>query len=412
MHEYSIWGSNNMYRINVITNESFERYLDFLNRRDIFESRRRKLKREGRFDNLDLDDITADITAPTDGEIDDAKRELDLFDDIAIKTGASDVKVDVDGQLRLLDLDPVGSPVRKHKEDDKFRDLDFDETDKKVSKSKSNIGNVIGSLDYDDDIDTSEVAASIDDVYACLSSDDPRTVSAMIKRYSVDIKDRNKIRDAMLVQATNLNLPCLKILCGDMDIKLTAKEKKLGFIDESDIIATLDKLKAIASSLTGANNTYGLIPNAIVACTQESQIDCMNVVDFLKEWCGLPIMPLYFRGAMIRHCYDLASYLYDEIDGDLSLDIFTGPKGIINRMKQLDDIPQQLMIKIASSFIKLKSVKSDIIGDMIIAMSRSGGKRSIKMILDTLRGYKREFVIDYIDDTDASAMDIITSLLD
>ena len=404
--------SNNMYRINVITNESFERYLDFLNRRDIFESRRRKLKREGRFDNLDLDDITSDITAPTDSEIDDAKRELDLFDDIAIKTGASDVKVDVDGQLRLLDLDPVGSPVRKHKEDDKFRDLDFDETGKKVSKSKSNIGNVIGSLDYDDDIDTSEVAASIDDVYACLSSDDPRTVSAMIKRYSVDIKDRDKIRDAMLVQATNLNLPCIKILCGDMDIKLTAKEKKLGFIDESDISAALDRLNAIASSLTGANNTYGLIPNAIVACTQESQIDCMNVVDFLKEWCGLPIMPLYFRGAMIRHCYDLASYLYDEIDGDLSLDIFTGPKGLINRMKKLDDIPQQLMIKIASSFIKLKSVKSDIIGDMIIAMSRSDGKRPIKLILDTLSDYKREFVIDYIDDTDSSAMDVVTSLLD
>ena len=405
-------GSNNMYRINVITNESFERYLDFLNRRDIFESRRRKLKREGRFDNLDLDDITSDITAPTDSEIDDAKRELDLFDDIAIKTGASDVKVDADGQLRLLDLDPVGSPVRKHKEDDKFRDLDFDETGKKVSKSKSNIGNAIGSLDYDDDIDTSEVAASIDDVYACLSSDDPRTVSAMIKRYSVDIKDRDKIRDAMLVQATNLNLPCIKILCGDMDIKLTAKEKKLGFIDESDISAALDRLNAIASSLTGANNTYGLIPNAIVACTQESQIDCMNVVDFLKEWCGLPIMPLYFRGAMIRHCYDLASYLYDEIDGDLSLDIFTGPKGLINRMKKLDDIPQQLMIKIASSLIKLKSVKSDIIGDMIIAMSRSGGKRSIKMILDALSDYKREFVIDYIDDTDSSAMDVVTSLLD
>lgn len=412
MHEYGYMESNNMYSINVITNESFERYLDFLNRRDIFESRRRKLKYEGRFDSLDLDDITADITVPTDGEIDDAKRELDLFDDIAIKTGASDVNVDSDGQLRLLDLDPVGSPVSKHKEDDKFRELDFDETGKKVSKSKSNIGNVIGSLDYDDDIDTSDVAASIDDVYACLSSDDPRTVSAMIKRYSVDIKDRNKIRDAMLVQATNMNLPCLKILCGDMDIKLTAKEKKLGFIDESDISMALDKLKAIASSLTGANNTYGLIPNAIVACTQESQIDCMNVVDFLKEWCDLPIIPLYFRGAMIRHCYDLASYLYDELDDDLSLDLFTGPKGLINRMKQLDDIPQQLMIKIASSFIKLKSVKSDIIGDMIIAMSRSGGKRSIKMILDTLSGYKREFVIDYIDDTDASAMDIITSLLD
>lgn len=412
MHEYGYMESNNMYSINVITNESFERYLDFLNTRDIFEFRRRKLKYEGRFDSLDLDDITTDITAPTDGEIDDAKRGLDLFDDIAIKTGANDVKVDSDGQLRLLDLDPVGSPVRKHKEDDKFRELDFDETGKKVSKSKSNIGNVIGSLDYDDDIDTSDVAASIDDVYACLSSDDPRTVSAMIKRYSVDIKDHNKIRDAMLVQATNLNLPCLKILCGDMDIKLTAKEKKLGFIDESDISAALDRLNIIASSLTGANNTYGLIPNAIVACTQESQIDCMNVVDFLKEWCGLPIIPLYFRGAMIRHCYDLASYLYDELDDDLSLDLFTGPKGLINRMKQLDDIPPQLMIKIASSFIKLKSVKSDIIGDMIIAMSRSGGKRSIKMILDTLSDYKREFVIDYIDDTDASVMDVVTSLLD
>ena len=108
----------------------------------------------------------------------------------------------------------------------------------------------------------------------------------------------------------------------------------------------------------------------------------------------------------------MASYLYEEIDGDLSLDIFTGPKGLINRMKKLDDIPQQLMIKIASSFIKLKSVKSDIVGDMIIAMSRSGGKRSIKMILDTLSGYKREFVIDYIDDTDSSAMDVVTSLLD
>ena len=71
--------SNNMYRINVITNELFERYLDLLNRRDRFESRRRKLKYEGRFDNLDLDDITADITAPTDGEIDDAKRELDRY---------------------------------------------------------------------------------------------------------------------------------------------------------------------------------------------------------------------------------------------------------------------------------------------------------------------------------------------
>ena len=36
----------------------------------------------------------------------------------------------------------------------------------------------------------------------------------------------------------------------------------------------------------------------------------------------------------------------------------------------------------------------------------------LKMILDTLSDYKREFVIDYIDDTDTSAMDGVTSLLD
>lgn len=54
----------------------------------------------------------------------------------------------------------------------------------------------------------------------------------------------------------------------------------------------------------------------------------------------------------------------------------------------------------------------ELIGDMIIAMSQSGGKRAIKMILDTPSDYKLEFVIDYIDDTDASAMDVVTSLLD
>lgn len=424
-----------MHKLRVVTNDSFERYIDYLSLKAKFESKHRKLKFEDRFSDLDLDDITANITAPTDGEVANAVRELDLFDDMATKVGAKDIGVDSDGKLRILDLDepdkvtPIGKPyyrgddrtagldldstpgkVKDHPEDDKVRELDFDDVGAKNSKSKSNIG-AIGALDYDDDIDMSGIAASIDDVYAALSSDDPKTVKSIVKRYSADIKDKNKIRDALLIHASNLNLPCLRILCGDMKITLTAKEKEVGYIDKADIAAALDRFKSVASSLTGANNTYGLIPNAIVSCTPETQVNCINVVDFLKEWCDLPIIPLYFRGALIRHCYDLASYLLDEINNEIPLDIYVGPKGIITRMKTLNDIPSSLLSRIVDGLLKVKRIGSQTLGDLIIAMVENHDRLSIKKLFDSLSEVKQDLVLDYIEDTDYSVFQIVSKLV-
>lgn len=422
-----------MRKLRVVTNESFERYLDFLTKKEKFESKRRRIKFEDRFSDLDLDDITASVTTPTDGEIDNAVRELDLFDDIAIKTGAKDVEVGSDGKLRLLDLDeptkskssksdkgdartagldldPIGSKEKDHPEDTRTRELDFDDKVAASSSSKSNVGS-IGALDYDDDVDTSSIAASIDDVYAALASDNPNTVKSIIKRYAPDIKDRGKIRDALLIHATNLNLPCLRVLCGDMKIALTAKEKQLGYIDRDDIKAALERLKNVAHTLTGANNTYGLIPNAIVSCTSDNQIKCMNVIDFLKEWCELPIIPLYFRGAVIRHCYDLADYLLDEIGGSLPLDILTGSKGLLNRMKSLDDMPSSLMSKIATAVASIKSVSSSQLGDLVIACISNGDNQSVKKIMSKVSETKGDMIIDYVDEVDAAASQALEKIL-
>lgn len=422
-----------MRKLRVVTNETFERYIDFLVKKEKFESRHRRIKFEDRFSDLDLDDITADVTAPTDGEIDSAVRDLDLFDDIAIKTGAKDVEVGGDGRLRLLDfdepvkskssksdkgdartagldLDPKGAKEKDHPEDDRTRELDFDDKGAANSSDKSNVG-AIGSLDYDDDVDTSNVAASIEDVYAALASDDPNTVKSIIKRYAPDIKDKNKIRDAMLVHATNLNLQCLRVLCGDMKIVLTAKEKKLGYVDRDDIKAALERLKNVARTLTGANNTYGLIPNAVVSCTPDNQVKCMNVIDFLKEWCELPIIPLYFRGAVIRHCYDLANYLLDEIGGTLPLDILTGSKGLLNRMKSLDDMPSSLMSKIAIAIAGLKAISSSQLGDLVIACINNGDTKSVKKIIGSVSAAKEDMIVDYVDEVDAAASQALAKII-
>lgn len=422
-----------MRKLRVVTNETFERYIDFLVKKEKFESKHHRIKFEDRFSDLDLDDITADVTAPTDGEIDSAVRDLDLFDDIAIKTGAKDVEVGGDGRLRLLDfdepvkskgsksdkgdartagldLDPKGAKEKDHPEDSRTRELDFDDKGAANSSDKSNVG-AIGALDYDDDVDTSSVAASIEDVYAALASDNPNIVKSIIKRYAPDIKDKNKIRDAMLVHATNLNLPCLRILCGDMKIVLTAKEKKLGYVDRDDIKAALERLKNIASTLTGANNTYGLIPNAVVSCTPDNQVKCMNVIDFLKEWCELPIIPLYFRGAVIRHCYDLANYLFDEIGGTLPLDILTGSKGLLNRMKSLDDMPSSLMSKIAVAIAGLKAVSSSQLGDLVIACINNGDKQSVKKIMGSVSAAKEDMIVDYVDEVDAAASQALEKII-
>ena len=422
-----------MRKLRVVTNETFERYIDFLVKKEKFESRHRRIKFEDRFSDLDLDDITADVTAPTDGEIDSAVRDLDLFDDIAIKTGAKDVEVGGDGRLRLLDfdepvkskssksdkgdartagldLDPKGAKEKDHPEDDRTRELDFDDKGAANSSDKSNVG-AIGSLDYDDDVDTSNVAASIEDVYAALASDDPNTVKSIIKRYAPDIKDKNKIRDAMLVHATNLNLPCLRVLCGDMKIVLTAKEKKLGYVDRDDIKAALERLKNVARTLTGTNNTYGLIPNAVVSCTPDNQVKCMNVIDFLKEWCELPIIPLYFRGAVIRHCYDLANYLLDEIGGTLPLDILTGSKGLLNRMKSLDDMPSSLISKIAVAIAGLKAISSSQLGDLVIACINNGDTKSVKKIIGSVSAAKEDMIVDYVDEVDAAASQALAKII-
>lgn len=427
-----------MRKLRVVTNESFERYISYLSLKDKFESTHRRIKFEDRFSELDLDDITADVTAPTDGEIDAAIRDLDIFDNAAVKSGAKDISVAPDGSLRLLDLDEPTKDKknsRRKKEPDtdkRFTDLDLDQNGNQdsspssddsdireldfdepvdVKDKKSNIGNVIGKLDYDDDIDTSELVASIDDVYTALASDDASVVKSMIKRYAPDIKDRDKIRDIMLVHATNLNLPCLRALCGDMKIALTSKEKNLEYIDKDDIKSALERFKSIASSLTGSNNTYGLIPNAIVSCTQDNQIKCMNVVDFLKEWCDLPIIPLYFRGAMIRRCYDLADYLLDEINNELSLDILTGSKGLINRMKALNDIPSSLLSKIVTCIVKAKGISLPMIGDTVIALYRNNDKATIKKVFSTLSRVKLDVITDYIEDTDATAYDYIDNII-
>jgi hypothetical protein len=422
-----------MRKLRVVTNETFEQYIDFLVNKEKFESRHRRIKFEDRFSDLDLDYITADVTAPTDGEIDSAVRDLDLFDDIAIKTGAKDVEVGGDGRLRLLDfdepikgkdnksdkgdartagldLDPKGAKEKDHPEYNRTRELDFDDRGTESSPDKSNVG-VIGSLDYDDDVDTSSVAASIEDVYAALASDNPNIVKSIVKRYAPDIKDKGKIRDALLVHATNLNLPCLRVLCGDMKIVLTAKEKKLGYIDRDDIKAALERLRNVASTLTGANNTYGLIPNAVVACTPDNQVKCMNVIDFLKEWCELPIIPLYFRGAVIRHCYDLANYLLDEIGGTLPLDILTGSKGLLNRMKSLDDMPFSLMSKIAVAIAGLKAVSSSQLGDLIIACINNGDTKSVKKIIGSVSAAKEDMIVDYVDEVDAAASQALAKII-
>lgn len=422
-----------MRKLKVVTNETFERYIDFLIKKEKFESRHRRIKFEDRFSDLDLDDVTADVTAPTDGEIDSAVRDLDLFDDIAIKTGAKNVEVGGDGRLRLLDfdepikskssksnkgdartagldLDPKGAKEKDHPEDNRTRKLDFDDKGAADSSNKSNVG-AIGSLDYDDDVDTSNVAASIEDVYAALASDDPNIVKSIIKRYAPDIKDKNKIRDAMLVHATNLNLQCLRVLCGDMKIVLTAKEKKLGYVDRDDIKAALERLKNVARTLTGANNTYGLIPNAVVSCTPDNQVKCMNVIDFLKEWCELPIIPLYFRGAVIRHCYDLANYLLDEIGGALPLDVLTGSKGLLNRMKSLDDIPSSLMSKIAIAIAGLKAISSSQLGDLVIACINNGDTKSVKKIIGSVSAAKEDMIVDYVDEVDAAASQALAKII-
>lgn len=426
-----------MKKYKIVTNESFERYIDYLSRKAKYESRGRRF--EDRFDSLDLDDITADVNVPSEGEVNDAVRELDLFDDIAVKTGAGDVEVGSNGKLRLLDLDPVGNTNKKSKEadadrrtagldwdakgnkknsdkksddDDKggVRELDLDDKGADIKQKKSNVGSR-GMLDYDDDIDTTKIAASIEDVYTALSSEDPRIVKAMIKRYASDIDNENKIKEVMLAHAVKLNYESLRVMCGDMKITLTAKEKSLGFIDRAEIKNALERFKDIASKLTGENNTYGLIPNAIVSCAPEDQTKCINIIDFLMTWCELPLMPIYFRGAMTRRLYQVAEFLINEMP-DVKFDdgYLTGTRGLLTRIKNYDDIPKKLVETVAAH-MDPKKASSRILGDFVIMCMGNGNNKAAKKLLNNLSENKRDMVIEYVDDNDASAIQKLKKLL-
>lgn len=416
----------------VVTNESFETYIDYLSR-----GRGRGKRFEDRWDSLDLDDITADVNVPSEGEVDAAVRELDLFDDAAVKTGAGDVDVGSDGKLRLLDLDdgrpnkdeprkadartagldfdekpskPNKSNKQNDKDDDKVRELDFDEKGADVKPKKSNVGSR-GMLDYDDDIDTSKIAASIEDVYTALASEDARTVKAMIKRYAGDITDNKKITEVLLAHAIKLNYESLRAMCGDMKIALTAKEKELGFIDKNDIKDALARFKSCASTLTGENNTYGLIPNAIVSCSPENQTKCINIIDFLITWCELPLMPIYFRGAVTRRLYDVADFLLDEMpDVKFNEEFLTGQRGLLTRVKNYDDVPKKLIERIAER-IDAKKLSARIIGDFVIMCLSNGNNKAAKKAFATCSENKKEMVIGYVDDNDMSAYQKLVKLL-
>ena len=420
----------------VVTNETFEKYIDYISR-----GKRRKF--EDRWDSLDLDDITADITVPSEGEVNSAVRELDLFDDAAIKTGAGDVSVSGDGRLRLLDFDEPAKgkskesdaadmrtagldfddPKKKstrgkgktiknknnNEDDDKIRELDFDEKGKEVKQKKSNVG-TIGALDFDDDIDTSKIAASIDDVYTALASEDVKTVKAMIKRYAGDITDESRIKEVMLAHAVKLNYESLRVMCGDMKVVLTAKEKELGFIDRSDIKDALSRFKTIASKLTGENNTYGLIPNAIVSCSPEDQTKCINVIDFLMTWCNLPLLPIYFRGSVIRRLYRLAEFLLEEMpDAKFDEGYMTGTRGLLTRIKNYDDVPKKIITAIANH-IDVKKLSVRVLGDFVIMCLSSSNNAAAKKLIASCSENKKDMIINYIDDNDASAFQKLSKL--
>ena len=442
----------------VVTNESFETYIDYISR-----CRGRGKRFEDRWDSLDLDDITADVDVPSEGEVDDAVRELDLFDDVAVKTGADDVYVGSDGKLRLLDLDPEGSPSKKSSEPDRdlrtagldfddepkkndwrkslpigrkarhdailkylakqqadarnaknneepIRELDLDEKGADVKKTKSNVG-AIGALDYDDDIDTSNIAATIEDVYTALASEDARTVKAMIKRYAGDITDNKKIAEVLLAHAVKLNYESLRVMCGDMKITLTAKEKELGFINRDDIKNALTRFKSCASTLTGENNTYGLIPNAIVSCSPEDQTKCINIIDFLITWCELPLMPIYFRGAVTRRLYDVADFLLDEMpDVKFNEEFLAGRRGLLTRVKNYDDVPKKLIERIAER-IDTKKLSSSIIGDFVVMCLSNNNNKAAKKVFDACSENKKEMIVGYVDDNDVSAYQKLVKLL-
>lgn len=406
--------------IKVVTNKSFENYIDLsMNKRMTLLERYRR-KNEDRWDTLDLDDIAADVEVPTQGESNAAIRELDLADAIAVATntepkitdngirwldlddGKSVSKSDMQDRIRELDFDDNTKSTAQSGTDNKVRELDFDPKGGDVKQRKSNLG-VIGQLDIDG-ADFSRVVANSDDLYAALANDNPKDLAAIVKKYANDITDDKRVSDIMLAQAINHNVACLRILCGQMKFTVSAKDKALGFISRQDVIERLNHFKAIATKLTGEGNTYGLVPNAIVSCTPETQDDCIETIEFLVSELGLPIEPMFVRGAMTLKCYELAKYLINMLDKPFELSLLTGPKGLLNRVKNREDIPATLVNKIVNKIIDdigWPKLRYDVVGDIIImCVNNKSKKNAVKLFNDATHNstHRRDMITDYIED--------------
>jgi hypothetical protein len=186
-----------------------------------------------------------------------------------------------------------------------------------------------GEVEFDDMEDqsfdeTPAISTSVTNrIYDALMSDDSQIVKSTIKRRASDITDKNKIMNAMLTHAANSNIACLKPLCGDMEVDLTDDEKKYDLVDVREVKKLLAKLKNLATSLTDENT--GLLASAIDNCNVNTQGQCMYVVRYLNRKCGLPVSMQHFKEAVIRKCYNLAQYLYnnavDTLDDDLLVEL-------------------------------------------------------------------------------------------
>lgn len=405
----------------VYTNESFEKYIDYISLGK---------KYEDRWDTLDFDDVVADIDIPSEGEVDSAVRKLDLVDDIVDKHG-SGVEVGSDGNIREIDLDDkkdssqspkeTKDKVRKIDLDDKpnskakpsdtvstIGDLDYDDKGKDVKQAKSNVG-ALGALDYDKDVDVSSIAASIEDVYTGLTSNDVKRVKSLVKRYAVDLTNEDKLKEIMLAHAIKLNFECLRVMCGDMQIKLTAKEKRLDYINREDIQDALNRFKKIASKLDGKNNTYGLIPNAIVQCTPEKESDCSNIIDFLMVWCNLPVFPVYLRGAITRKLYNVSELILSKLnESDITVELLTGKKGLLTKISSFTDIPPELINGIALKAIN-KSTPTSVVGRIFISCAKNGIPEAAKNVNTIFgKGSNRvKMISNYIEDVDEDAFKLL-----
>lgn len=421
-----------MKRIKLYTNEGFDMYIAKLGRSNM---------NEDRWDTLDFEEITTDIDAPSKSEIDTAVRELEILDDAIIENGAIPsvdantgiIELDFDDKkpkkkpgrpskklkmklsddnepVRELDLDSEPSITNTPGSDDKIRELDLDDAGTEVTNKRSNIGNAIGSLDYDSDVDTSNLIVNIEDVYVGLASSNGEVVQSLIKRYANDLTDVERLKEIMLTHAIQGNYDSLRAICGDMQSALNAKEKELGYINKSDVDSFLRSMRKVARSLTGANNTYGLIPNAIANCNPNSQIEYINIVDFLHEILNIPLQPIYYRGAFLMHCYDLADYLLDELE-DIPADLLSGNKGLLKRASKFTDIPGKTLRKLTKIVLgKLRRIKSSDIGDLISICAND--KTCLNMIKQSIdfSSARGEMILDYLEDNELISNNQLESL--